>query len=151
MSRRANAATLVVALLLALPAGCMSRIAPHDPTIAAGLADLQTSHARFFDGLQLSTGTPEGAWECHRHWYEETRAAIAVLQVRAASHGRKDDPTAKAIDLLAKSVDELEQAHAEGFSAGEIPVLRTLFDSQLRMLIQLEDAKKRPGIAEVSL
>ena len=51
--------------------------------------------------------------------------------------------------LLDQSVAELETAHVDGLSAAEIPVLRTLFDSQLRMLVQLEAARKRTPVAEV--
>ena len=112
-------------------------------TIAAGLAELRSSHTRFFDELQQAAGTPDAAWECHIAWYEETHAEIAALRTRAASYGLKSDPTADALALLDQSVAELEQAHAEGLSRGEIPMLRTMFDSQLRMLIELEEAKKR--------
>ena len=150
MSRAARLALLVAAIVLAVLAGCASRIAPHDGTIAAGLSALQQSHGRFFDQLQLSAGTPDAAWERHSAWYEETRAEIAALRTRAASHGLAQDPTGDALELLEKSVDELEVMHRQGISAVEVPMLRILFDSQLRMLAQLEAAKKRSGIAEVT-
>ncbi|MGZ5441974.1 MAG: hypothetical protein ACXW5U_16380 [Thermoanaerobaculia bacterium] len=149
MIRREKFAVLIAAIVLALLAGCVSRVTPHDAVIAAGLADLQSSHSRFFDELQQTVGTPDAAWEYHAAWYEETRAEIGALRTRAASHDLKNDPTVAALELLEESVNELETAHAEGLSAGEIPVLRTLFDSQLRMLAQLEAAKKRTA-AEVS-
>lgn len=150
MSRGARIAVLVTAIVLAVLAGCAGRIAPHDATIAAGLSALQQSHGRFFDQLQLSAGTADAAWECHRQWYQETRAEIAALRTRAASHGLEQDPTGDALELLEKSVDELEVMHMQGISAVEVPTLRILFDSQLRMLAQLEAAKKRSGIAEVT-
>lgn len=150
MSRRGALAVLLTALVLAVPAACVSRVAPYDQTIATGLAKLQASHTRFFDELQQTAGTPDAAWNCHAAWYGETRAEIAALRVRAASYGLEKDPTVAAMELLERSLNELEQAHAQGFSAGEIPVLRTLFDAQLHMLIELEAAKKRPAIAEVS-
>ncbi len=150
MSRTARIAVLVTAIVLAVLAGCASRIAPHDQTIAAGLSALQQSHGRFFDQLQLSAGTPDAAWESHRQWYQETRAEIAALRTRAASHGLGQDPTGDALELLEKSVDELEVMHMQGISAVEVPTLRILFDSQLRMLAQLEAAKQRSGIAEVT-
>lgn len=143
MKRRTHAAALLTALLLALPAGCVSRIAPHDATIAAGLAELRSRNTRFFDELQQTAGTPDAAWECHIAWYDETHAEIAALRTRAASYSLKSDPTADALALLDRSVAELEQVHAEGLSRGEIPMLRTMFDSQLHMLIELEEAKKR--------
>jgi outer membrane murein-binding lipoprotein Lpp len=135
---------IIAAVVLALLAGCVSRVAPHDAEIAAGLAELQASHARFFDELQRTAGTPDAAWECHAAWYEETRARIAALRTRAESSGLKDDPTPPALELLDQTLDELEAAHAEGLSSGEISVLRTLLDSQLRALIQRETAKVTP-------
>jgi hypothetical protein len=134
--------TLIVAVL-ALLAGCTSRLSPYDEAIAAGLAELESRHTRFFDELQQTAGTPAGAWERHTGWYQETRAEIAALRARTASFGVTDDPTAGALELLDRSVEELEQAHAEGLAREEIPILRTLFDSQLHMLIELEAAKKQ--------
>jgi len=133
---------IIAAAVLALLPGCVSRVAPHDPTIATGLAELQASQTRFFDELQRTVGTPDAAWECHITWYEDTRGRIAALRARTASSGLKDDPTARSLELLDGSVSQLEEAHAEGLSVAEISVLRALFDSQLRMLIQLEAAKE---------
>ncbi len=142
MSRRGKLATLIAGLLLAVLAGCMASVAPRDPSIADGLAGLQSRTGRFFDQLQLVIGTPEADWVRHAGWYEETRTGIAALRVRASAFGALNDPTLDALALLDQSVAELETAHAEGLSGAEIPVLRTLFDSQLRMLIQLEAAKQ---------
>jgi hypothetical protein len=143
MTRRGKLATLIAALVLALLAGCASRVAPYDPSFADGLAGLQSSTGRFFDQLQQVSGTPDADWVRHAAWYEGTRAEIAALRVRASAHGATNDATLDALALLDQSVAELETAHAEGLSAAEIPVLRTLFDSQLRMLVQLEAAKQR--------
>ncbi len=149
MSRRGKAATLIAAIVIALLAGCISRVAPHDAVIAAGLARLQSSCNGFFDDLQRTAGTPDAVWESHAAWYDTTRAEIAALRGRAESYSLKHDPTADLFALLDESVNELEKAHIQGLSSGEIAVLRTLFDSQLRMLIQLE-AAKQPAPAEVS-
>jgi hypothetical protein len=149
VSGRGKVATLIVAIALVLPAGCISRVAPHDAVIAAGLAKLQASCNGFFDDLQRNAGTPDAVWELHAAWYDATRAEIAALRGRAESYSLKNDPTVDALELLDHSVNELEKAHLQGLSSGEIPVLRTLFDSQLRMLVQLE-AAKQPAPAEVS-
>jgi hypothetical protein len=150
MSRRARVAVLIAAFLLAVAARCATRVAPHDEQLAAGLAGLQTSHQRFFDELRLTAGTPEAALERHHGWYEATRAEVTSLRERAAAYGPANRSTVEALELLAKSIDELEAAHGRGLAAGEIPVLRTLFDSQLQMLIRLESAKKRGPNAEVT-
>ena len=149
MSRRGQAATLIAAMLLVAVAACSSRIAPHDETIAAGLASLQSSNNSFFEQLGRTVGTPEAAWERQTAWYDKTRADIADLRARAVSHGKPDDPTVRNLELLQKCVDELEDTHAGGLTAGQIPILRTLFDSQLRMLIELEAAKRKPAAEEV--
>lgn len=150
MTRRDTFATLIAAIVLALLAGCLSRVSPYDDTIAAGLTSLRSSNTRFFDELQQTAGTPGAKLESHAAWYEETRAEIVALRTRAAAYGMKNDPTVRSLELLGASLDELEKVHAKGISAGEIPVLRTLFDSQLRMLIELESAKRRPADGEVT-
>ena len=150
MKYRIHLIPIIAAVVLALLAGCVSRVAPHDAELAAGLAELQSSHTKFFDELQRTAGTPDADWQCHIAWYEDTRARIAALRNRAASYNLKNDPTSHSLELLDKSVNELEEAHAEGLSQAEIPVLRTLFDTQLRMLIQLEAAKEQPRAAEVT-
>lgn len=149
MSRRAKLTAILAAIVLALLSGCASSVAPRDEALAGGLAGLQSSTDRFFDQLQQVIGTPEAAWVRHAGWYEETRVEIAALRLRAAAHGATNDPTLDALALLDQSVAELETAHAVGLSAAEIPVLRTLFDSQLRMLVQLEAAKRQVPVAEV--
>jgi hypothetical protein len=149
VSRRAKVAALAAAIVLTLLAGCISRVAPHDAIIAAGLANLQSSCNGFFGDLQRNAGRPDAVWESHAAWYDTTRAEIAALRSRAESSSVKHDPTVDALALLDGSVDELEKAHIQGLSSGEIPVLRTLFDSQLRMLVQLE-AAKQAAPAEVS-
>jgi hypothetical protein len=149
VSRRGKLTAIFAALVLALLSGCASSVVPHDEDLADGLAGLQSSTGWFFDQLQQVTGTPDADWVHHAAWYEETRSEIAALPVRASATGATNDPTLLALVLLDQSVAELETAHAAGLSAAEIPVLRTLFDSQLRMLIQLETARQRTPVAEV--
>jgi len=149
VSRRGKLTAILAAIVLALLSGCASRVAPRDEALADGLAGLQSSTGRFFDQLQLVIGTPDADWVSHAAWYEETRTEIAALRVRASASGVTNDATLDALALLDQSVAELETAHAEGLSAAEVPVLRTLFDSQLRMLVQLEAAKSRTPVAEV--
>lgn len=149
MSRRGKLMAILVVIVLALLSGCASRVAPRDEALAEGLAGLQSSTDRFFDQLQQVIGTPDAAWVRHAAWYEETRSAIAALRVRASAAGATNNATLDALAMLDQSVAELETAHAVGLSAAEVPVLRTLFDSQLRMLVQLEAAKQRMPVAEV--
>lgn len=149
MSRRGKLTAILAAIVLALLSACASSVAPRDEALAGGLAGLQASTGRFFDQLQQVIGTPDAAWVHHAAWYEETRTAIAALRARASASGGANNSTLDALALLDQSVAELETAHAAGLSAAEVPVLRTLFDSQLRMLVQLEAAKARTPVAGV--
>jgi len=149
VSRRARLAVLLFAGVIALVAGCVSRVAPHDEEIARGLAGLQSSCGQFLDELHRTAGTPEAAWECHTAWYENTREELGALRVRAASYGTKNDATVDSLDLLRESVERLEIIHAGGVTAGEVAVLHTMLDAQLDMLIRFE-AAKRPAGPEVT-
>jgi len=51
--------------------------------------------------------------------------------------------TVQSLDLIQKNLEKLEAMHAGGITAEEIEIVRTLFDTQFRMLVQLENAKKR--------
>ena len=132
-------------LALLLAAGCALRpAAPYDAGLDGGLAELQVKVDTFLEGLQRQAGTPDGAWDRHASFYEGVRKDVEILRSRAAAHAG-NDVTLGSLDRLAASIDDLERLHRDGLKGAEIPILRSLFDSQLRMLIQLESAKKRPG------
>lgn len=131
MSRRGTSARLRVAVALAvavllLVTGCAAHIVPFGSDTAVD---------------------PEGPSETA--WYEETRAWIAALRLHASARGPQSAPALRALELLESCVDDLEKAQAAGLSPGELPLLRTICDTQLRLLVQLEAARQR-GTAEVS-
>lgn len=137
---------MAFALVAFLTAGCAARIAPYDPTLNDGLAGLQTKIAGFLEELEQRAGTPDAAWEKHAAFYESVRADLQDLRFRAAAHGG-NELTLGSLDLVSDSIDDLEQLHRSGLNGTEIPILRSLFETQLRMLIQLETAKRRTGEA----
>jgi hypothetical protein len=151
VSRRIHLATVIALAALATLAACVSRVAPYDEVLASGLTGLRSNNALFFDQLHEAAGTAAAGRERYGAWYTETRIAVGALRSRAATYGNRNDATVNALELLEQSIAELEAAHTRGFSAAEVRVLRTLFDSQLHMLIELEAAKKRATAAEVSL
>ena len=142
---RGSIRSISLGLALILAAGCALRqAAPYDAGLNEGLAELQVKVDAFLEQLEGRAGTPEGAWERHASFYEGVRRDVEILRSRAAAHAG-NDITLGSLDRLAASIDDLERLHRAGLKGAEIPILRTLFDSQLRMLIKLEGAKKRPG------
>ena len=134
------------AILLALGAsiaGCSGYfIAEYNPTVDQGAAALQQKVDHYLTGLERTAGTPEGAYERHAPFYDELREDVAGLRAEASSR-RGNGLTLQSLDLIQNNLDKLESMHVDGISPGEIAIVRTLFDTQFRMLVQLENAKKR--------
>ena len=133
-------------ILLALAVvvtGCIAqRIADYDIDVDRGAVALHAQFNGLFDDLQRTAGTPDGAYECFTARYQELRGAVADLQQRAALQPN-NQLTSTSLELLDDNLHQLESAHRDGLTAGEVPILRQAFDTQLRMLVQLEVAKKR--------
>jgi spore coat protein CotH len=136
MRKRAKALLLGA---LASIVGCSGYfIAQYNPAIDSGATELQQKVDRFLTELEQTSGEHEQ----YAATYEELRADIRTLrEVASQQHG--NELTLQSLDLIASNVDKLEAMHAEGISAEEIAIVRTLFDTQFRMLVQLETAKKR--------
>lgn len=123
--------------------GCSSYfIAQYDPAVDSGATALQEKVDRFLSELEGTAGTPAGDYEQHAEFYDEVRGDIQSLR-DAASRQRGNDLTVRSLDLIANNVEKVEAMHSDGISAEEIAIVRTLFDTQFRMLVQLEVAKKR--------
>ena len=138
--KRHHKALLIIALLIL---GCSVRyIAEYDPVVDGNARHLQAKLDALFEDLSRTAGTPEGAYEHYAARYEAMRADVAGLQYDAATQS-KNELTSTSLSLLDDNLQQLEVAHREGLSRAEVPVLRKLFDTQLRMIVQLETAKKR--------
>jgi hypothetical protein len=137
--RKRTKAILLSIVTFAL--GCVF-IAGYDPRIDSGATELQQKVGTFLTDLEQTTGAPEGEYERHIGFYEEVRTDISVLRTVASAH-KGNDLTLQSLDLVEANVAKLEKLHAEGISREEIGIVRSLFDTQFRMLVQLENAKKR--------
>ena len=138
--KRHNKALLIVAMLIL---GCSVRfIAEYDPAIDSKTRQLQTKFDALFEDLDRTAGTPEGAYEHYASRYDALRADIAGLRYDANAQPR-NSLTSTSLSLLDDNLHQLEAAHREGIGPAEVPVLRKLFDTQLRMIVELETAKKR--------
>jgi hypothetical protein len=138
--KRHQKALLTVAMLLL---GCSVRyLAGYDPVVDSNARHLQVKLDALFEELSRTAGTPEGAYEVYAATYDGLRADISGLQHDAASQPR-NQLTQTSLTLLDDNLRQLEAAHREGLSPAEVPVLRKLFDTQIRMIVELETAKKR--------
>jgi hypothetical protein len=136
--------------LAVLIAGCSAHtIAEYDENIDRGAAGLHAKFNALFDDLQRTAGTPDGGYDRFAAQYDQLLVDIAALQSHVALQS-DNQLTNTSLTLLDDNLHQLEVAHRDGLTAGEIPILRKLFDTQLRSLVQLEVAKKRDaGQAEV--
>ena len=136
---RKSRKAILVAALSAVVSCAGFVIARYDPVIDGGATELQEKVDAFLTDLQQNGG------EYSPDFYDEVRGDIDGLRNAAAvQSGNK--LTIDSLDLIERNVATLEQMHAEGITSEEIDVVRTLFDTQFRMLIQLENAKKRKEV-----
>ena len=130
---RKHAKGILVAL--ATLVSCSSYfIAEYNAVVDHGATELQQKVGRFLDDLERGDADPK--------FYAEARGDIQMLR-SAASLQRGNELTVQSLDLIQDNLDKLEQIHARGISPKEVVIVRTLLDSQFRMLVQLEIAKKR--------
>lgn len=138
--KRHSKALLVIGMLVL---GCTVRyIAEYDPAVEGNVRQLQTKFDALFSDLARTAGTPDGDYAHYAVRYDSLRADIAGLQHDAAFVPR-NEITNTSLLLLDDNLHQLEVAHRDGLAPAEVPVLRSLFDTQLRMIIELETAKKR--------
>lgn len=117
-------------------------IASYDPALDSGVADLKVKVATFLNGLRECAGTPEGEYARHTGFYTEARADLANLRAIAEVHAG-NERTLRSLESIGENLDELEAIHRSGVSSEEVAVIAQLFDTQFRMLAELQKAKQR--------
>jgi hypothetical protein len=133
----------VAAALLLFTGACSALLpaAPYDPAFDAGMVDFQKDVTAFFNEVAACNGTGRGTHSAFSDDYRSFGNRMAALRGQAARHARNDS-TLRALDLLRENFDKVEAMHREGLIPEEVDVLRTLVDTQLRLLVQLERAKR---------
>ena len=139
---RKNRKAILFAALAFLASCSALVVAKYDTAVDHGASELQQKVDSFLTDLEQNAGTPQAEYEQNTVFYEEVRNDIFVLR-NAASTQRGNDVTIRSLDLIEDNVGKLEQMHAEGISAKEVAIVRTIFDTQFQLLIQFENAKKR--------
>jgi hypothetical protein len=117
-------------------------VAEYDPAIEGGAEALHQKVYSFLGDLRECAGTPEGEYERHTEFYTSVRADLAGLRAIAETH-TGNERTIRSLDDIGENLDELEALHREGVSSGEVALIAQLFDTQFRMLAELEKRKER--------
>lgn len=143
MRKRYKAVLLIIGVLAV---SCSSYfIADYNAVIDGGAVALQRKVDAFLTDLDRTAGTPAADYEHHTERYAELRGDLGILR-DVAGRQRGNELTIDSMQLIEDNLGRLESIHAAGVSQQEIAVVRKLLDTQFRMLIQLENAKKRKEI-----
>ncbi|MBI4634082.1 MAG: hypothetical protein HY742_09360 [Deltaproteobacteria bacterium] len=131
-------------LLVVALAGCASirLIADYDEQIDKSVSELQRKCETFLTGLERNVGKPEAGHDTNTKFYDEAKVDLSAIRVRAAAIS-KNEITLKQLDLLADSLDKLEQLHKGGLRREQIKPLRSAFNASFTAILKLELAKKR--------
>jgi hypothetical protein len=139
MTRRTSA-SLIIALLI-FGCACFS-IAEFDPEVVSGAEALHQKFGHFLSTLGECAGTPEADYSRHTAFYTEAWQDLERLEAEARSRPH-NELTLRSLEAIRDNLVELEGLHHLGISRGEVDVVARLFDTQFRMLVELENAKPR--------
>jgi hypothetical protein len=142
MLRRALQLTVLAVTLAGL--GCQIKlVADYDEITDRSVMALQREFERFFIDVERNLYTLEADHGNYIGFYDEVRAELGVIRVRAAARP-KNEITVEQLDLVAQNVDNLEELHKLGFeSPEELEPLRAAFQQSFQAILTLELAKKR--------
>lgn len=137
---------LVLLSFLAL-SGCTVRlIGDYDSVLDQGMTDFQQKTETFLSKLAGAHGTPEAAYAANKDFYNDVKGSLATMRTRSAGEAKSQLIT-KEIELLQKSVDDMEKLHklagAGGLSVDTIETTRTLIEVHVESFMKLELALKR--------
>jgi hypothetical protein len=138
--RHKTSAALTI-LLMVFGCACFS-IAGFNQQIVTGTEALQQQFETFLSGLAECAGTPEAEYARHSAFYAEARGALDRLQAEAELQ-QGNELTLRSLEDIRDNLAELEELHRSGLSRAELEVISTLFDTQFRMLVELENVKPR--------
>ena len=132
----------VAVFLIALAGSCpLLPSAPYDPVFDTQVVALRKDVSAFFDELEACAGKPAGTYSAFSTEYRTFSNSIADLRGLAVRHPR-NDATVKSLDLLRENFDKVEAMHRDGLLPEEVEILRPLVDTQLRLIVDLERAKR---------
>ncbi|UCD56014.1 MAG: hypothetical protein JSV16_09170 [Candidatus Hydrogenedentota bacterium] len=137
-------ASVLLAVLLLAGFGCTIRlIAEYDEQTDRSVTALQRKMEAFFVHLGNIAGTPEADYANYKDFYEEVRVDISAIKLRVDAKPLNTQ-TQEQIDLLERSVNDLEEIHELGIRHAEVvETLRKQFNTAFVAILKLELEKKR--------
>jgi len=135
---------IISCFIVAAVAGCaLSRTAPYDPQIDAGITDLHMETTAFLQNLERRLGTPDARHGQYVEFYDHVRVVLASLRLRA-DVWPENERTVEQIELLARSFAALEELHRDGIDdPTTLDTVRRQFDTAFQAIMRLELAKRR--------
>jgi len=142
---------LVFGLSAALCACAIRLVSDYDEHTDQAVTALQKKTETFLIALEDEGSAPDCLYEPHKAFYQEAKADVSALRVRAAAIPQ-NTISLQQIDLLSSSLESLRSLHQlksakpigkNCLSAAEIEPLQTAFNSSFTAILKLELAKKR--------
>jgi hypothetical protein len=139
---RRSALAVLLLLTVAGASACSSirLISDYDPIIDESVTALQKDVDTFL--TQLERPEPP-TFDASLEVYEKLVVDLRAVQVRAGAQPQ-NSLTIEQLDLVAKNLDLMKEAHREGIEdPAEIELFRDAFQAQFRAILTLELAKRR--------
>ena len=128
--------SILLVAFFALGSCTIKLIAAYDETIDKGITALQKKTEGFLLGLESNNSFPSCSYKKNMQFYLDSKVNLSSITVQQ-------------LDLLASSLDSLEELHklkdkkSTCLSQAEIAPLRVAFNSSFTAILKLELAKKR--------
>lgn len=136
--------TCLSLILAALISGCtIALVSDYDEVTDKAVTALQRKVEEHLVRLEAAAGKPGCEHAKYEKFYEEAKVDVSAIRTRTAAIP-KNDITTKQTDLLADSLQSLEDLHKLAcISKAQIPTLRAPLNSTFTAILKLEIAKKR--------
>jgi hypothetical protein len=130
-------------ILLVLSSCTLRLISNYDEITDNKVTEIQGKFAQHFVKLERVIGTDESTYERFIPFYDEVKADLSTLKIRANSID-KNELVIKQLELLELSISDLEKLHKIGFKKPEeIVPIRNAFNSSFTAIIKFQMALKR--------
>jgi hypothetical protein len=136
---------LAALLLLSCGCGALWLSSPYDPAYDAALEDFRKGTDAFFEDLGHTAGTPDGGWERYEPAYRALEAKLSRLTQQAILR-RGNASLLQSLDLVRQNLQACEGLHRDGITPAEVGVVRQLVSTQVRLLVEVERARRREGV-----
>lgn len=118
-------------------------ISRYDELTDKTVNEMQQKTSNFLEKLKDEIGTAEANYANHKTFFQEAKASLNTLLIRANAI-EKNDITIQHITLLRQNIDALESLHKIGFaSLNQLTPIEKAFNSSYTAIIKLQLAKKQ--------